>query len=426
MYKLYQTLTFLAAPLFSLLLKIRCKKGKELPERILEKKGITGKKRPKGKLIWFHAASVGEVQSTLILINKLISENSNLNILVTTGTITSAKIIEPKLPKQALHQFYPLDHPIWVKHFLNQWQPDFIIWLESELWPNMLYEVKKRNIPAILVNAHMSEKSYLKWQKLPSIAKIMLSAFSKILCQNDVDQTYFDNLGAQKTIVTDNLKYSAKPLPYNSADLENLKKAINNRPLWLYASTHKGEEDLACKTHIAIKKHIAEILTIIVPRHPQRRENIHNICQNHSLNIKFRGEDKLLPDINDDIYIADTLGELGLFYRLSQIAVIGRSFSDDGGGGHNPIEAAQLNCAILYGKNVKNLQDIFDEMSTNNAAICINAPENLSVEILSLLKNPEKLLSLQNSSKAFAKKKNGVINNIMNEITPDLRESKCL
>ncbi len=426
MYKIYKILTLCSAPILSQILKNRCKSGKEISSRILEKKGITNKPRPNGKLIWFHGASVGEAQSTLILINKFLSHNKDINILVTTGTVTSAELMENKLPKQAFHQFYPLDHPKWVEKFINHWKPDAVIWMESELWPNMLQAIKNNNTPAILVNAHISEKSYSSWLRLPKMAKITLSAFNKILCQTSLDMERFNKLGAKETVVTDNLKYSSDPLAHDKNDLTNLKEAIQNRPIWLYASTHKGEEELACKSHIALKEKIPNILTIIIPRHPHRRNDINDSCKAFNLNIKFRGNDKVLPDPNDDIYIADTLGELGLFYTLSNIVCIGRSFSDDGGGGHNPIEAAQLNCGIIYGKNIQNLQNIFDEMNEAKAAICINSPDNLSNEILTLLKDKKKLSTLQNNGKKFTETKNNVVNKVIHEILPYLKECKCL
>ncbi len=413
MYIIYKALTKLSTPLLIAILSKRLKAGKELPKRAEEKRAITNKTRPSGELIWIHAASIGEAQSTLIVIDKLLEQNKNLNILVTTGTVTSAQIMADRLPSQAFHQFYPLDHPKWVSRFLDHWKPDSVIWMESELWPNMLHEVKHRNIPAILINARISDKSFKSWRKLKPLAKSTLSAFDKILCQTEQDSKYFDALGAKNVTVTDNLKYSATKLTYDKEKLESL---VTNRPIWLYASTHKGEEELACKAHINLKKQFPNLLTIIVPRHPERRDEIKDTCQKFDLNIKFRGGKKKLPEDNDDIYIADTLGELGLFYRLSPIACIGRSFSDDGGGGHNPIEPAQLGCAVIHGKNVQNLQAIFDEMNAANAAICIENPSDLSLVISTLLSNNDKMLGLQNAGKQYAQKKSHVIDKVMSEI----------
>lgn len=426
MYTLYRIITFASAPIITSILRKRLKAGKELTERVLEKKAIITKPRPEGKLIWLHAASVGEAQSTLIIINTLLELNNELNILVTTGTITSAKIMADKLPTQAFHQFYPLDHPKWTAKFITHWKPDAVIWMESELWPNMLYELKYRSIPAVLVNAHMSQKSFDTWKNLKPLAKKMLTTFDKILCQNETDKLYFEILGGTNITVTDNLKYSASPLSYNPPDLQDIKQAIGSRTIWLYASTHDGEEELACKAHLSLKKQFPDILTVIVPRHPERREQINDACKKFELNIKFRGIDKHLPNSDDDVYIADTLGELGLFYRLSPIACIGRSFSNDGGGGHNPIEAAQLNCAVLHGKNVQNLQDIFDEMDVADASLEIDTPAELSTTLARLLNNENDIKILQDKGRMFSNKKNGVIDKVMSEITPILISSGVL
>lgn len=426
MYKTYKALTYISAPLLRAILKKRCKAGKELPARVQEKMAITEKLRPSGKLIWLHAASVGEAQSTLILIDNFLKIDSNLNILVTTGTLTSAEIMAAKLPKQAFHQFYPLDHPKWVAKFIAHWNPDAVIWMESELWPNMLHEIGKRKIPALLVNAHMSEKSFKSWQRVKSFAKTTLSTFTKILCQTDIDKIRFSELGARNIIVTDNLKYSAATLDYNNHDLDALSQNIGQRPIWLYASTHKGEEEIACAVHIALKKQFPELLTIIVPRHPQRRNEIKDTCEKFALNIEFRGSDKKLPKENSDIYIADTLGELGVFYRLSPLACIGRTLSDDGGGGHNPIEAAQLGCAVLHGANVANLQDIFDEMDNAKAAICLNNQQELETELISLLADNEKIIELQNAGKQYSDSKIHVIEKVMAEIRAVLGKENIL
>lgn len=420
MYRTYRMLTLYSGTVLSFILNKRCKAGKENPERVLEKKGISYHTRPFGALLWIHAASVGEAQSALILVRRLTALNPNINILVTTGTLTSSQLMENRLPKNAFHQFFPLDHPKWVERFINHWHPNAVIWMESELWPNMLNEIRTNNIPAILVNAHMSDKSFSSWKKMKPLAKITLSAFSKILCQTDTDKTHFDQLGAKETIVTDNLKYSADTLGFNQDDLDALSLSIKDRPVWLYASTHKGEETLACDVHKTLKDQFPDLLTIVVPRHPDRRKEIIELCSAYDVKITFRGSDKALPDGNDDIYIVDTLGELGLFYSLTSIACIGRSFSDDGGGGHNPIEAAQLNCAILHGPNVQNLQDIFDDMDTDKAALCIRDPKHLCDTLSILLNDDNETAILQSAALEYSNKKTHIIEHIMSEIISTL------
>jgi len=423
MYRFYRLLTIICGPFIPLLLSYREKNGKEDERSIAEKASATfSKKRPTNtnKLLWIHGASVGEAQSSLILIKHLLDTFPDLRILVTTGTLTSAALMEKRLPERAFHQFCPLDRPRYVRKFIDYWHPDGALWMESELWPNMLHKLKKQDIPTILVNARISPKSFKYWSYAPSFSKEILSTFNKVLCQSDNDKKLFDLLGAEKTIVTDNIKYSAAPLTYNKEDLADIRDATQERNICLYASTHEGEEQLACSVHERLKQSIPDILTIIVPRHPERRDNIAQSCCAYPVKLSFRGEDKNLPGKDDDIYIADTLGELGLFYALSPIAFIGRSLSNDGGGGHNPIEAAQLGCAILHGPNIQNLQDIYNQMHEQNAALIVNNMSALEDMCFNLLKDENRCATMQRASSAFAKEKANVINAVIKEITPCL------
>ncbi|MAF97394.1 MAG: 3-deoxy-D-manno-octulosonic acid transferase [Micavibrio sp.] len=424
MLKLYKNLMKHAERPLDNLLEKRLDRGKELPERIQERKGIASIQRPDGKLYWVHAASNGEAQSALILINALLEKDDELNILITTGTVTSAKLMQKNLPKRAIHQFYPLDVPKWCKEFIEHWKPDLALWMESELWPNMLQEIKSSNIPAALINARLSPKSYNRWKLIKSSFSKMLACFHLILCQNDQEATYYSKLGGQNVHVTDNLKYSARPLPHNSNDLTALNTAIFNRPVWLYASTHRGEEELAANIHKQLKAKHADLLTIIVPRHPERGDFIYKELKTSypDFEIIMRSNERALPQFDTDIYLADTLGELGLFYRSCPIACIGRSFSDDGGGGHNPIEAAKLHCAIMAGPHVQNLQEIYDEIYANKAAINLNSEADFVAQLDRLLSDKQKLEDLQARSFKYANQKANVLERVMEKLEPILPE----
>lgn len=406
------------------ILNRRARQGKEDPARMGERMGIAGQPRPDGPLVWFHAASVGESQSTLILMNALLQQRPDLNVLVTTGTVTSAQLMEKRLPRRTIHQYYPLDHPSWVGSFLDHWQPDLALWMESEIWPNMLKALKKRDIPAALVNARLSPQSFKRWKLAAGEIKDLLAVFSVCLAQTEEDADYFRQLGARNVTVTDNLKYSAAPLPYEEKDLRALQAATKDRPLWLYASTHDGEEDMACRIHKHLQKTIPGLLTIIVPRHPERRGDIRKICEKYSLHAKFRGEEKILPGGEDQVYVGDTLGELGLFYRLSPVACIGRSFSNDGGGGHNPIEAAQLGCAILHGPHVQNLARIFEEFNSAGAAIRLKSEQDFQHRLERLLSDSDGLEALQNKATRFAQDKARVLEKVLEQLTPLLENSE--
>lgn len=420
MYKLYYHITKNSSFFLEKLLEKRRDKGKEDPQRYTEKKAVITKPRPDAPLIWVHAASIGEARSALILINKIRYEYPVIVFLVTTGTRTSAQIMEKDLPENAIHQYYPLDHPDWVEKFITHWKPDLVFWLESELWPNMLGAIKKRSIPAFLINARLSPKSSRYWSIFKPLAREMLSAFKKILCQTEADEKLYERLGGKNISVSGNIKYSAAPLNYDTNSLTRLKMALNERKYWVFASTHDGEEEMACRIHEILKNRHPEIITIIVPRHPDRRGEIMEKCKPYNLEILLRGEEKALPNERTDIYIVDTLGELGLFYRLCDITCIGRSFSKDGGGGHNPIEAAQLGCAVLYGPNVQNLQEIFDEMEQNNAAQTVENEIQLANTIAELLQEPEKMENLKNTAYNFSKDKSGIALRILEILKPEI------
>lgn len=410
----------LSTPFLKKMLKKRCKTGKEDPQRLNERMGIASKKRPDGPLLWMHAASVGEAQSMLILIDALKAAYKDIHILVTTGTVTSAELMGKRLSGRAFHQYYPLDHPKWVGSFLDHWQPDFVIWMESELWPNMLAQIGKRDIRAAIINARLSDKSYARWKKSKRMAAGILDVFDLIMPQTESYAAYFRDLcnATEKVVTSGNLKYSAAPLPYDDEQLQKLKKAVGERPFWLYASTHDGEEDLACRLHQKIQRDHPDLLTIIVPRHPERRDAIKAQFEKFDLQHVLRGDKKTLPDDNTQIYVADTLGEMGLFYELSPIACIGRSFSNDGGGGHNPIEAAQMHCAVLHGPRVQNLQQIFDEMDKEGAAIKLKDENDFATRLNKILHDEEGLIALQNKAYRFVSEKSDIIDRVMQALKP--------
>ncbi len=408
----YSSVASLSAPALKILLNQRLKAGKEDERRLAERMGIPSKKRPSGRVFWLHAASVGEAQSALILINALLAANSDIHIVVTSGTLTSANLMESRLPDRAFHQFYPLDHPKWCESFLNHWQPDAVLWMESELWPNMLGAVKARRIPAVLVNARLSQRSFTRWSMAKGTVRDLLSAFTLILAQTPDDKTRFETLGHSHVVMSDNIKYSASPLPYNESALSALQAMTGSRPCWVYASTHDGEEALTCDTHKKLKETFPDALSIIVPRHPERRDAIADTVRAHGLSFALRSQSESIDEATD-IYIADTLGELGLFYKLCPAAVIGRSFSNDGGGGHNPIEAAQFGCAVLSGPNIQYQTDLFTSMENENAVTILQDKSDLAPALLSLYENPEQLIAMQDNAKRFANDKAHVIDTVL-------------
>ena len=413
----------LGTPFLKTLLSRRVRQGKEDPERLSERMGVASLPHPSGALVWIHVASVGEAQSIMSLVNLMLDQNKQLNILVTSVTRTSAGILAEKLPPRAFHQYAPIDHPDWIRKFLDYWQPNLALWVESELWPTMLTFLKKRHIPAALLNAHMSPTSYRNWKRAPAFARKLLSVFLVILAQSKQDAEFYSEFNSHSVTVTDNIKYAAKPLTYDEASYSRLSSAIQNRPVWLYASSHDGEEELAAQTHKILSDRFPGLLTIIAPRHPNRRDDVLKTIENKGLKASLRGDNKALPSDDDQVYIVDTMGELGLLYKLSPLAVVGRSFSSDGGGGHNPIEPALLDCAVLHGPNIQNSQELYDEMDASGAALLIPSADDLAPTVGDLLSQPEQLRHLQKSGYEFAKTKANVLEKVLYELEPVFLEA---
>ncbi len=418
MLKIYTLITSCSKLPLEILLRYRLLMGKEDPIRVNERRGNYTLKRPSGRLVWLHAASVGEAQSAMVLIHALLEKFSDIKILVTTGTKTSAQYMEKNLPERAFHQFMPLDHPKWGQRFLDHWKPDCVFWMESELWPNMLMHIKKRNIPALLINARLSHASFQRWSLLRNSISEILSAFTNILTQTENDAVNFKKLGAKNVIHSGNLKYSAAPLSCDEESLKMLQQSTENRQLVVYASTHDNEEEMAANIHLLLEKKFPKLLSIIIPRHPERGTDIYETLQKKHQGVIIRGHEKRLPDHKTRIYIANTLGEMGLFYRLSNIVYVGRSLSKDGGGGHNPLEPALLNCAVLHGSNIQNLQDIYDDMLSHKSCIAVQGQEELVDRLDLLLSDKKSCDDFMNRALTFANTKTHIIDIVLQYAFP--------
>ncbi len=411
-----KTMTY-GVPMINAVLRNRLKSGKEDPNRVRERYGEASIKRPDGVLMWVHVASVGEAQSMLPMISLFLEQNPDAHVLVTTITRTAAQLLETRLPDRAFHQYLPIDKPQWVRKFLDHWNPTLVLWAESELWPFIIAEIGKRRIPAALLNARMSEKSFRNWSYAKSLSEKILSAFAVILTQTDKDRDFYIKLGGRSVVTSDNVKYCASPLPYSTAELDDLRSQVGARSVWVYASTHKGEEELALATHKNLISKFPDLLTIVVPRHPERAPDVESLFQESGLSFGTRTKNKY-PAADHSIFLGDTLGELGLFYALAPIACIGRSFSDDGGGGHNPLEAALLHSAVLHGPNIQNLQEIYDRMDLAGASLPVTHGEDLSALIYKLLSSPDILQDQIDRSYQFAESKTHILSKIIEELEP--------
>ncbi len=327
----------LAAPALRLMLARRAARGKEISARLAERFGISALPRPAGRLVWIHAASVGETMSVLPVISLLAAR---CEVLLTTGTVTSAKLAAERLPARARHQFVPLDVPGWVHAFLAHWRPDCAVFVESEIWPGMLRGLDGRGIPRLLINGRMSARSAARWRILRGSVQPLIFGFRWIHAQSPADAENFRSLGAGGILESGNLKFAAAPLPADEAALAAMRAAIRG-PVWLAASTHAGEEEIVMAAHARLQADFPGLVTIIVPRHPERGS---------AFSLPRRSLEE--APVGGEVYIADTLGELGLFYRLCPFAFIGGSLVAHGG--QNIIEPAKLARPVLAGPHMEN------------------------------------------------------------------------
>ena len=380
----YRLLTKAAAPLASSLLSYRLKHGKEHQTRMPERRGEASLPRPPGPLVWLHGASVGEVNAVLPLIERIRARD--LNVLVTSGTVTSAGIAEKRLPPDVIHQFAPLDVPQFAARFLDHWKPDLALFVESDLWPNIIVAASDRGVPLILVNGRLSERSFDRWKLAPRTIGALLRRFDLCLAQSSDDGARYAGLGAPRISTIGNLKLDV-PAPTADADkLAALSEAIGSRPVIAAASTHPGEEAVVIDAHRRLKHSFPGLLTLIAPRHPERGPGIADIAKVSGLTAVQRSRDQL-PLPSTDIYVADTLGELGLIYRLARIVFIGGSLVSHGG--QNPIEAVKLGAAVLHGPHVANFVEIYDTLDAAGGAEPVTDSSKLTLRVGAWLKDAE-------------------------------------
>ena len=336
----------LAAPLLRVMLRRRVRRGKEIGARLPEREGIDPVPRPPGRLVWLHAASMGETQSILPVLQAL---PPGLTVLVTTGTVTSASMLTERLPQlgldNVLHRFVPLDVPAWVSRFIDHWRPDVGVFVESELWPNLIGACQARAVPLLLVNARMSERSLRGWQRAPRSAAEILGAFAGVHPQTEQDAERLRSLGAARVGPPGNLKLAASPLPVDEAELSRLQQALGTAPVWLAASTHPDEEEAVAAAHHAMLPRYPDLVTIIAPRHPDRGPSLAT-----ALGARRRGAGQ--GPVPGALWLADTLGEMGLLYRLAAFVFVGGSLVERGG--QNPFEAAQFGRPVAMGPHVEN------------------------------------------------------------------------
>jgi len=415
--KTYRLATKIAAPVAPLLLAWRTRRGKEEPDRHSERYGLASTPRPSGFLAWFHAASVGEANAALPVIESIAKERPGVRILLTTATVTSARLARERLPKGAMHQYVPLDRQFYVKRFLDHWRPDLAVLVESEIWPNLVLETRARNIALLLINGRMSTSSFKAWRRRPGLSRPIFSAFDLVLAQNDSLAERFAQLGTPDSRDAGNLKADAPPPPVDLAKKRQLASAVSGRPLWLAASTHPGEDEVIATAHSMIKQALPNLLTIIVPRHPERGVAIAEQLTGEGLSTALRSQGTL-PEAGTDIYVADTIGELGLFYALAPVAFIGGSLVPHGG--QNPVEAIKLGTAVLTGPNWKNFTDSYTQLLKAGGAKEVTDAETLAVAVLGLLQDEAARNAMTAHAEATVAAMSGALPRTLQAIDPYL------
>ena len=412
---LYRSITTAGLPLIELLLQQRTMRGKEEPTRVDERRGLPSIERPPGPLVWIHAASIGEAQSVLVLIDRILRTSPDLSVLMTTGTVTSARMMGDRLPRRAIHQYVPVDRIGWVWRFLDYWKPGAALWVESELWPNLLLESHRRQIPLALINARISAGSHKSWGRAPHLARTLLSCFDTILAQDENIAERLRDLGAPHVSVTGNLKLAAAPLPATASELLTLQDAIGERPVWLAASTHRTEDDIVGDVHVALRDRLPSLLTLLVPRHPQRGDEVEQSLEHMGLNVARWSRDEPIKPLTD-IYLVDATGHLGPLYRVSPLAFIGGSLIPHGG--QNMLEATQLGCAVLHGPHVDNFRSITNDLGKAGASREIANREELRRAVAKLLTQPTELETMTAAANAAASRNQAMLDTTMQHLQP--------
>jgi 3-deoxy-D-manno-octulosonic-acid transferase len=413
--RLYQQLSAAMVPLTPALIKRRLKQGKEDPARVGERRGVSDDARPHGPLVWIHGASVGEVLAAAALIEKL--RALNIRILLTSGTVTSAAIVAKRFPPDIIHQYVPYDSPRYVARFLDHWRPSLALFIESDLWPNLILSSAARRLPMMLINGRMSHRSFPRWRRANATISALLGRFDICMAQSQVDAERFAALGSRNVITTGNLKLDVPAPPADAAKLERLMSVTRGRPIIVAASTHPGEEDMLVDTHRALAGLFPQLLSVVVPRHPDRGAAIARNVGATGLRVGLRSHEEL-PTASTDIYVADTMGELGLFYRLAPIVFMGGSLVPHGG--QNPIEAVKLGASIVHGPHVFNFSDVYEALDDAGGARVADTREALIKQLGRLLADPAARESSVAASTRVVEQLGGALERTMAALEPYL------
>lgn len=411
-------LTRLARPAAPFILRMRERRGKEDPDRLGERLGRPSMARPEGTVAWVHAASVGETSAVLPLVDALERRLPGLSVLLTTGTVTSARFAAGRIRGRTLHQYVPLDEPSFVAAFLDHWQPSLGIFTEQEIWPNLVLEAVERDIPLALVNARMSDRSFERWQRRRGVARALFSRFSVVLAQNEMLAHRFAEIGAPTAIAAGNLKIDAPPPPVDMSAFEALDTALAGRPRVVAASTHDSEELAIATAHKGLSRTIPRLVTIVAPRHPDRGREVAAAIAGLGLAVKLRSEGAL-PNATTDIYVADTIGELGTLYAAAPVAFVGGSLIPHGG--QNPIEAVRHGAVVVAGPSTHNFADSYQALISAGGALQVAGPEGLVPVLGSLLGDADRVAVMRTKATHALEKLSGALERTVTALLPLLQ-----
>lgn len=404
-YACYVLLTSLLFPIGILWVFLRAWCGKEESARIFERFGYSPNPRPSGRVLWFHGASIGESLSFLPLIIDYHHKNPHLSFVVTTGTQAAARLMEKRLPTRCYHQYLPLDHPLFVQRFLCHWRPTAGFFTESDFWPNLIHMAHHR-CPIFLLNGHLSERSFQRWKILKTPFRTLMNSFTCIFAQTSVDKERFTYFGLKNVTYKGNLKFSGSPLEFNEKESKRLTHATSKRRVWVVSNTHPGEEPIILDVHKQLKEKYPDILLILIPRHIERCPSIINDVLNRGLTYTLRTDKKILPS-STDVYIANTLGETGLFYHKFPIIFMAGSLRPNIGG-HNILEPARFGCTILFGPYMENNKDISDFLLHHKVVLQTHTTEDLYKHLDLLLGKKPITRQYASRLRAVLKREDGV------------------
>ena len=425
--KIYQLLTIIFSPLIDLYLLVRLLRGKEDKKRFKERLGYTDIKRPEGKIIWFQCASVGESNSALPLIEKIIEKyDEKITVLITTGTITSSEIIGKKIlgKSNIIHQYTPVDKYFVIKRFIKHWKPSALITVESEIWPNMITLAHQNTDKVMIVNAKISEKSFKRWKKFKGMKESVFDSIDVCYPQSQDDQYRLINLGIQNTVFLGNLKFDIPRLKVNEQFLNKIRDSIRGRKMLLCASIHDGEEKIIGRLYNRLKNDFPSIIFIVALRHTGTSKKISEYLMSQDLVVKRKSMNEVI-DFSTNIYLYDEMGEMGTLYEASDIVLMCGSLIDNIGG-HTPVEPAKHMCAIITGPYIKNNKSLFVELEKDNACIISDGrdselEDNLYDNVYSLMNSDERVNELKQNAFAVCEKFSNVSNEVAKNIIVNLK-----